>query len=196
MVNRKNSEPRSVPPPSLTLWLTGLSGSGKSTIADRLAAVLRERGFPLSVVRLDGDDLREGLNRDLGFSAEDRSENIRRAGEIARLLARQGMLVLVTLISPFRRDRDAVRARMGPGEFLEVFVSCPLAECEKRDPKGLYRRARAGEVPEFTGISSPYEEPLKPELTLDTSRLGIEEAVAVVVRYLEEKGRLAPETRP
>jgi adenylylsulfate kinase len=171
--------------PSFVLWFTGLSGAGKSTIAHRVEEIFFARGW--YTYALDGDAIRHGLNRDLGFSAADRSENIRRFGEVAKLFVDAGIVVLAALISPFRADRDRVRDLFPPGEFIEVHVTCDLATCEQRDPKGLYRKARAGEIPDFTGISSPYEEPFAPELTIDTSHLTIDEAVAEVVGYIEKR---------
>lgn len=167
------------------LWFTGLSGSGKSTIAHRVERMLVERGAFAYV--LDGDNIRHGLNSDLGFSSEDRVENIRRIGEVARLFADAGALVLSAFISPYRKDRDRVRALMGPAEFVEVFVDTPLAICETRDPKGLYKKARAGEISNFTGLDAPYERPQAPEVHLETVSLTIDEAAARVTRYLEEQ---------
>jgi adenylylsulfate kinase len=137
---------------------------------------------------LDGDNVRHGLNSNLGFSPEDRTENIRRIGEVAKLFADAGIVALTAFISPYRADRDKVRALMGAGDFVEVHVDCPVEECEKRDVKGLYAKARAGQIKEFTGISAPYEAPDKPELVLKTAELSEEQGAATVVRYLEEKG--------
>lgn len=173
----------------VTLWLTGLSGSGKSTVAVATEQALVERGHLAYV--LDGDNLRHGLNKNLGFSPEDRTENIRRVGEVAKLFTDCGLIVLTSFISPYRTDRDAARALFGPGDFVEVHVSTSLDVCEARDPKGLYRKARAGQIPEFTGISAPYEAPERPELVLDTGALSVEESVATLIRYLEGKGYLA-----
>ncbi len=164
------------------LWFTGLSGSGKSTIAHRVESVLVDRGVFAYV--LDGDNIRHGLNSDLGFSAKEREENIRRIGEVARLFADAGAVVLTAFISPYRRDRERVRALLGQGEFVEVFVDTPLEICEARDPKGLYKKARAGEISNFTGINAPYEAPGSPEVHLETADLGVDEAAAKVVRYL------------
>jgi adenylylsulfate kinase len=150
------------------LWLTGLPGAGKSTLAEALVARLRASG--LQAVNLDGDRLRRGLCADLGYTEQDRRENLRRAGEVATLLAQAGCGVVASFVSPYREDRVRIRARFAPGRFAEVYVRCPLAVCEARDPKGLYARARAGELPRFTGLSDPYEEPLAPELVLDTDR--------------------------
>lgn len=153
---------------SVTVWFTGLSGSGKSTLAFALEAALLERGVAAYV--LDGDNIRFGLNRDLGFSPQDRTENIRRIGEVCRLFTDAGVVVLTAFISPYVADRDQVRAIHPPGTFVEVYVDTPLEVCEARDPKGLYVKARAGEIPDFSGISAPYEPPPSPEVTVDTSQ--------------------------
>ena len=174
----------------VTIWLTGLSGSGKSTIAVAAERELVRRGH-LSFV-LDGDNVRHGLNKNLGFSPEDRSENIRRFGEVSKLFTEAGVIVFSSFISPYRSDRDAVRALMEPGDFVEVYVDASLETCEGRDVKGLYQKARAGEIPEFTGISAPYEAPESPELILDTNRQSVEESVGQLVEYLDAKGYLAP----
>lgn len=169
------------------LWFTGLSGSGKSSIAFETEKLLFERKAHTYV--LDGDNIRHGLNSDLGFSAEDREENIRRVGEVARLFVDAGLIVLVSFISPFRKDRDRVRAIMPGGKFIEVFVKADLATCMARDPKGLYKKAQAGLIPEFTGITSPYEEPERPELILDTAlNSDITANAGLVMNYLESKG--------
>ncbi len=168
------------------LWLTGLSGSGKSTLARRVERRLVERGVLAYV--LDGDNLRHGLNADLGFSAEDREENIRRVGEVARLLVDAGTIVLAAFISPYVRDRARVRALFEPGAFVEVHVATPIEECERRDPKGLYAKARAGEIPAFTGVSAPYEPPEHPELRVDTSARDLDACAAEVVEWLWEAG--------
>ena len=173
----------------VTLWLTGLSGSGKSTIAVAAEHALVERGHLAYV--LDGDNVRHGLNKNLGFSPSDRTENIRRIAEVAKLFSDCGVLVLTSFISPYRADRDAARAIFSSGDFVEVYVNASLETCESRDPKGLYKKARAGEIPEFTGISAPYEAPERPELVLDSGRLTVEESVAALLRHLEEKGYLA-----
>ena len=170
------------------LWFTGLSGSGKSTIGHRVERMLIERGAFAYV--LDGDNVRHGLNSDLGFAPEDRVENIRRIGEVARLFADAGGLVLSAFISPYRADRDRVRALMGSGEFIEVFVDTPLEICEARDPKGLYKKARAGEISNFTGLDAPYEVPESPEVHLETANLSVDEAAAQVIRYLDEQNIL------
>ncbi|MEG7378399.1 adenylyl-sulfate kinase [Bacillus subtilis] len=153
---------------SSILWLTGLSGSGKSTIANAAARELFELGY--QVIVLDGDNIRHGLNKDLGFSDEDRKENIRRIGEVAKLFVQQGTIVITAFISPFREDREQVRQLVEAGEFNEVYIKCDLDICEQRDPKGLYKKARNGEIPFFTGIDSPYEEPEAPELVLDSGK--------------------------
>lgn len=166
----------------LTIWLTGLSAAGKSTLAFALERLLIEAGHPCYV--LDGDNVRHGLNSNLGFSAEDRSENIRRVAEVAKLMNDAGLIVITAFISPFREDRAKARAIIGDGVFQEVYVSADLAACEERDPKGLYKKARDGEVPEFTGISSPYEAPDAPELTIDTSQLGKTQALSSLVGFI------------
>jgi adenylylsulfate kinase len=171
-----------------TLWFTGLSGSGKSTIAHRVERALIERGAFAYV--LDGDNIRHGLNRDLGFSAQDRVENIRRIGEVARLFTNAGAIVVTAFISPYRADRERVRELMPSGQFIEVFVDTPIAVCEARDPKGLYKKARSGDIKNFTGIDAPYEAPTAPEVHLRTENLSVDEAAAMVVEYLAEQGIL------
>jgi len=166
----------------MILWLTGLSGAGKSTIAERLEQEIHS--FGRHTCMLDGDNLRRGLNRNLGFSLEDRVENVRRAAETAKLMADAGLIVIVALISPLRSQRDAARALFVEGEFVEIFIDAPLAVCEARDPKGLYAKARRGELPQFTGIDSPYEAPPKPELRVDTDELSVDEAVAEILNWL------------
>src|SRR5206468_6293284 len=173
----------------VTVWLTGLSGSGKSTIAVGAEKALLERGRHAYV--LDGDNIRHGLNKNLGFSPTDRTENIRRIGEVAKLFTDAGMVALTAFISPYRADRDQVRAIMQPGDFIEVLVDCPLEVCEQRDVKGLYQKARAGQIPEFTGISAPYEPPLEPELTLRTHTQPVEESARQVLSHLEQRGIVA-----
>ena len=168
----------------LTIWLTGLSAAGKSTLAFALERVLIEAGNPCYV--LDGDNVRHGLNNNLGFSAEDRSENIRRIAEVAKLMNDAGLIVITAFISPFRADRAKARAIIGDGVFQEVYVSADLAACEVRDPKGLYKKARAGQVPEFTGISSPYEAPDAPALAIDTSQLSKTQALASLVSFVRQ----------
>ena len=166
------------------IWLTGLSGSGKSTIAVALERKLFDAGRQVFV--LDGDIIRTGLCQDLGFSSKDRTENIRRIGEVARIMANSGLCVIVSFISPFRVDRDRVRDAMLEGCFIEVFVNAPLEVCEKRDTKGLYARAIRGEIADFTGISSPYEPPVSPEVELNTDRLSVAEAVDSVLSFLRQ----------
>ena len=173
---------------SAILWFTGLSGSGKSTLANAVNAALFERGLATYV--LDGDNVRHGLCKDLGFSDADREENIRRIGEVAKLFLDAGVIVLTAFVSPFRADRDKARALADDGDFLEIHCSAELEVCESRDPKGLYAKARAGVIKEFTGISSPYEAPEAPELRVDTGSQSLEESVASVISLLEEKGVL------
>ena len=174
---------------SATLWFTGLSGAGKSSVANAVAAKLHDKGFRNYV--LDGDNVRHGLNSNLGFSADDRAENIRRIGEVSKLMVDAGLFTLTAFISPYRADRDNVREMMGDGEFIEVYVQASLATCEDRDPKGLYKKARAGEIKGFTGIDDPYEEPSAPEITLDSDGKGIEELADEVIHYLEQNGMLS-----
>jgi len=173
-----------------TVWFTGLSGSGKSTIAVALEQVMLNNGK--HSYRLDGDNIRFGLNKNLGFSAEDRAENIRRIGEVCKLFADAGVITLSSFISPYVADRDNVRKLHADGglDFIEVFVDCSLDEAEKRDPKGLYKKARAGEIKGFTGIDDPYEAPKKPELHLRTDKQTIEESVRAVYDFLVERGAL------
>jgi adenylylsulfate kinase len=180
----------------LVLWFTGLSGSGKSTLAAELEGRLHHEYRALTYL-LDGDVVRTGLNKDLDFSPQGRTENIRRIGEVARLFFDSGLIVLTTFISPFRADRAVVRALLPPGGFVEVYVHCPLEVCEGRDVKGLYRKARAGLIPNFTGISSPYEPPEQPELTLDTASRSLSACVEDLVRYLLDKEIIRdPHPRP
>ncbi len=171
-----------------TLWLTGLSGSGKSTIAHRLEVHLVSSGRAAYV--LDGDNVRHGLNGDLGFSAEDRSENVRRVGEVARLMADAGLVVVVPVISPYRADRARVRTMHESAgiPFFEVFVDTPLEICERRDPKGLYARARSGELSGFTGIDDPYEEPVAPDIVIQTVATSVDDAVARLVALVQTGG--------
>ena len=171
----------------LTVWFTGLPGSGKSTIAHAVEADLVASGV-LALV-LDGDNLRFGLNSDLGFSPADRAENIRRAGEVSALLHGAGAVVLASFVSPYRADRDRVRELHPPGSFMEVWVDAPLSVCEKRDPKGLYAKARAGAIPDFTGVSAPYEEPLNPGLHVQTGATSVADAAAEVVAAVLERVR-------
>lgn len=167
------------------LWFTGLSGSGKSTIANEVAYQLHKMG-KLTYV-LDGDNIRHGLNKNLGFSPEDREENIRRIGEVGNLFADGGLIATTAFISPYRKDRDAARELLPEGRFVEVYVKASLETCEARDPKGLYEKARAGIIKEFTGISAPYEEPEKAEIVLDSDNMSIEEEVQAVLDYLKSK---------
>ena len=169
---------------AVTLWFTGLSGSGKSTIAKGIERRLFMEGRP--VYRLDGDNLRFGLNRDLGFSREDRSENIRRAAEVARLFNQAGVSVICSFISPFRVDRERAREIIGTTNFIEVYLDTPLEVCEARDPHGLYSKARRGEITEFTGISSPYEPPPNPEIAIKTDHNSVEESIEIIVKYLQK----------
>ena len=170
----------------ITLWFTGLSCSGKSTLATEVEKGLYERGYITFI--LDGDNIRHGLNRNLGFSPEDREENIRRIGEVANLFRQAGLINMTAFISPYREDRRKARELAREGEFIEVFCRCSIEACEKRDTKGLYQKARKGEVPEFTGISAPYEEPENPEITIDTDKETIEEGVMKIISYLEQEG--------
>jgi adenylylsulfate kinase len=172
----------------VTVWMTGLSASGKSTIACILEQMLLHR--KKHAYRLDGDNIRHGLNKNLGFSAEDRAENIRRIGEVAKLFTDAGTIAITSFISPYRKDRDAVRASMKPGEFIEIYVKVSLEAAEKRDPKGLYKKARAGEIKGFTGIDDPYEAPEKPEILIDTETCSPEEAAKQILAYLENGGYL------
>ncbi|WP_428908301.1 adenylyl-sulfate kinase [Niallia sp. Krafla_26] len=169
---------------SFVLWFTGLSGSGKSTLANALAARLYHESVRNYV--LDGDNIRHGLNKDLGFSDEDRTENIRRIGEVAKLFVDSGQVVLTAFISPFKADRELVRNLLEDKEFIEVYVKCPIETCEERDPKGLYQKARQGVIKEFTGISSPYEEPENPEIIVESHLNSIEESVEKIISYLKE----------
>lgn len=173
----------------VTIWLTGLSGSGKSTIAVELEHALIENNHQAYI--LDGDNVRHGLNSNLGFSPEDRTENIRRIGEVAKLFTDANIITITAFISPYKADRDEARKVQEDGEFIEVYVKCPLEVCEERDVKGLYKKARAGEIKEFTGISAPYEEPDKAELVIDSSELSVEESTRTILAYLEEKGYIS-----
>ena len=164
------------------VWLTGLSGSGKSTIAVALEARLNELGR--TAYLLDGDNVRHGLCDDLGFTPDDRRENLRRVGEVGRLFVDAGIITLASFIAPYRADRDRIRSRMYDGDFIEVHVSTPLEVCESRDPKGLYRKARSGEIPSFTGVSAPYEEPETPEIRIDASKVEVGDAVDAIVELL------------
>ena len=171
---------------SAILWFTGLSGSGKSTLANAVNAALFERGLATYV--LDGDNVRHGLCKDLGFSDADREENIRRIGEVAKLFLDAGVIVLTAFVSPFRADRDKARDLVEAGDFFEIFCAADLDVCESRDPKGLYAKARSGAIKEFTGISSPYEAPDTPELKIDTGAQDLAQSVEVVIKALQDKG--------
>ncbi len=170
---------------SCIIWLTGLSGSGKSTIANVLEEELNKRG--VHTYLLDGDNIRHGLNKDLGFSKEDRKENIRRIAEVCKLFVDAGLIVITAFISPFKEERNFARSLVEKNEFIEVFVDTPLEICEQRDPKGLYKKARKGEIPEFTGISSPYEPPENPEIHIKTNELSIKESVDKIISFLQRK---------
>jgi len=174
------------------IWLTGLSGAGKSTVAEALDHYLYVNGY--HTYGLDGDNVRHGLNKDLSFTDKDRVENIRRVGESTKLMMDAGLIVVTAFISPFRKDREMVRSLFEPNEFIEVFISTPMEDCEKRDPKGLYKKARAGLIKNFTGIDSPYEVPCEPEIDVDTSKMSVEKAVEKIADYLRNGGFLsAPE---
>jgi len=168
------------------IWFTGLSGSGKSTLALEVESALHQNGHLTYV--LDGDNIRHGLNKNLGFSPADREENIRRIGEVAKLFAHAGVITMTAFISPYRGDRDKARDLLGEGRFIEVFVDCALDVCEERDPKGLYKLARAGEIKEFTGISAPYEAPTNPEVVVNTGEQTLEESTQEVIAFLEQNG--------
>lgn len=184
---------------SFILWFTGLSGAGKSTLAHRVEEILYQRHCRTYV--FDGDNVRHGLCSDLGFSARDRRENIRRIGEMSKLFVDAGIIALTAFISPFRQDRALVRSLVDEGDFVEIYCEAPLEVCEQRDVKGLYQRARRGEIQEFTGISSPYEEPLDPEVIVHTGRDGLETCAQTIIHYLEARQRIplakrAEETEP
>ena len=173
----------------VTVWMTGLSASGKSTIACILEQMLLHK--KKHAYRLDGDNIRHGLNKNLGFSADDRAENIRRIGEVAKLFTDAGVIAITSFISPYKKDRDAVRAGMKQGEFIEVYIKVSLEAAEKRDPKGLYKKARAGEIKGFTGIDDPYEAPEKAEMVIDTEKLSAADAAQQILTHLEQRGYLA-----
>lgn len=176
---------------SFLVWFTGLSGSGKSTIANATEKVLFEKGLKTYI--LDGDNIREGLNGDLTFSAEDRTENIRRIAEVANLMIDAGIIVLAAFVSPYKKDRENIRKIVGSDNFFEIYVSTPIAECERRDIKGLYAKAREGKIDNFTGISAPYEAPLAADVEIDTSMISVEEAVALILNRIENKLKLKNE---
>ncbi|MFM7016607.1 MAG: adenylyl-sulfate kinase [Bacteroidota bacterium] len=169
----------------IIIWLTGLSGSGKSTIADQLEQLLFENGFKTYL--LDGDNIRHGLNKNIDFTEEGRKENIRRIGEVAKLFVDAGIIVITAFISPFKEDRNSVRALLDAGVFVEVFVDCSLEVCEQRDVKGLYAKARKGEIPNFTGISSPFESPENPEVHVHSDQSSVEDCVNSIYRFIKEK---------
>tara|TARA_Y100001978_G_C23645671_1_gene410625 strand:+ start:352 stop:969 length:618 start_codon:yes stop_codon:yes gene_type:complete len=169
----------------MVLWFTGLSGSGKSTLANALNEALHLKG--VSTYVLDGDNIRHGLCKDLGFSDSDREENIRRIGEVANLFMDAGIVAITAFVSPFKADRDKVRAIIGNTDFIEIYCAADLSVCEKRDPKGLYKKARLGEIKDFTGISSPYEIPDKPEIIIDTANIGLTDSVQKIITYLDKK---------
>lgn len=171
------------------LWFTGISGSGKSTLAHALEARLFEQGVRTYV--LDGDNIRTGLNNDLGFSSEDREENIRRIGQVARLFVDAGVVVLTSFISPYERDRTIARSLVMAKEFIEIYVKCPLEVCEERDVKGLYRKAREGIITQFTALDDPYEEPRNPEIVVETDKKNLHECVDVITRYLNGAGLIS-----
>ncbi len=190
----KGARARALGQKPCVVWLTGLSAAGKSSIASGLQSRLFERG--LHCYLLDGDTVRQGLSRDLGYSDADRQEHMRRVGELARLFVDAGLIVVVALISPFRAERNAVRAVFEQGGFVEVFVNTPLSVCEQRDPKGLYRRARAGLVPLFTGIDSTYEAPEQPEVMLPADETGIDDCVLRLIDFLESRGNIPSRDAP
>ncbi|MED0585762.1 adenylyl-sulfate kinase [Bacillus subtilis] len=171
---------------SCVLWFTGLSGSGKSVLANAVDEKLYRKGIQSYV--LDGDNIRHGLNKDLGFQTGDRIENIRRIGEVAKLFVDSGQMILTAFISPFREDRDMVRALFPKGEFFEIYVKCPLHVCEQRDPKGLYKKARNGEIKHFTGIDSPYEAPLSPDFIIESDQTSISDGAELIINALQNKG--------
>ncbi|MCM3187386.1 adenylyl-sulfate kinase [Bacillus subtilis] len=171
---------------SCVLWFTGLSGSGKSVLANAVDEKLYRKGIQSYV--LDGDNIRHGLNKDLGFQTGDRIENIRRIGEVAKLFVDSGQMILTAFISPFREDRDMVRALFPKGEFFEIYVKCPLHVCEQRDPKGLYKKARNGEIKNFTGIDSPYEAPLSPDFIIESDQTSISDGADLIINALQNRG--------
>ena len=170
---------------SCVLWFTGLSGSGKSTLANAVDHALFQQNIRSYV--LDGDNIRHGLNRDLSFGIEDRQENIRRIGEVAKLFVDSGLIVSSAFISPFLEDRQLVRNLFAPSEYIEIFLNCPITICEGRDPKGLYKKARKGEIADFTGISSPYEMPTNPEITIETDTMTLGQSVERIIGFLKER---------
>jgi adenylylsulfate kinase len=171
------------------IWFTGLSASGKSTIAHHVEKELYDRSIRTYV--LDGDNVRHGINSNLGFSREDRRENLRRIAEFSKLFVDAGLIVLAAFISPYEKDREYIRGRFEEGDFIEIYVKCPLEKCEERDPKGLYKKARAGIIKNYTGVSTPYEEPLSPELIIDTEKFDLAKSVREVLNFLNKKGFIA-----
>ena len=169
---------------SAVIWFTGLSGSGKSTISVELEKALFNH--QIHTYRLDGDNVRHGLNRNLGFSPEDRKENIRRIGEVSKLMVDAGLITVTAFISPYKSDRESVRQLLDTDDFIEVYTQCSLSECENRDPKGLYKKVRNGEIAEFTGVNAPYEAPTQPEIVLDTETLSVEASVSKIMDYLQQ----------
>ena len=174
---------------SFVLWFTGLSGSGKSTLANAIEKKLFDTAH--NTIVLDGDNIRHGLCSDLGFTETDRNENMRRVAEVTKLFVEAGTIVLAAFVSPYRQDRENVRSRLPHGDFYEIYCECDLAVCEERDPKGLYARARKGEIDNFTGISAPYEEPIKPDMVINTGELSLEDEVAKILKQLKSKGLIA-----
>ncbi|MAT90310.1 MAG: adenylyl-sulfate kinase [Flavobacteriaceae bacterium] len=174
--------------PSYVLWFTGLSGSGKSTVANAVEEALFKKG--VHTYSLDGDNVRKGLNNNLGFAPEDRTENIRRIAEVANLMADAGLVVLAAFVSPYEKDRIMVKQTVGGTRYIEIFVDTPIATCEKRDVKGLYAKARRGEITNFTGVNAPYEAPVSPDIQIDTSKVSLTDSVAIILQYLEEKQHL------
>lgn len=170
---------------SFLLWFTGLSGSGKSTIANAVEKALLDQN--IHTYTLDGDNVRNGLNNNLSFSPEDRTENIRRIGEVANLMIDAGIVVLAAFVSPYTRDREKIKQLVGPANYVEIFVNTPIEECERRDVKGLYAKARAGEILNFTGVNAPYEQPQNPDLEIDTTKVSLDESVLAVMKYIEHK---------
>jgi len=170
---------------ALLLWFTGLSGSGKSTIANAVEKALVKN--KIHTYTLDGDNVRKGLNNNLGFSPEDRTENIRRIAEVANLMIDAGLVVLAAFVSPYQKDRERIRSIVGEKQYVEIFVNTPLEECERRDVKGLYAKARAGEIKNFTGINAPYEAPVNPDLEIDTTKMTVDEAVSEILKHLKTK---------
>ena len=167
------------------LWFTGLSGSGKSTVANAVEKALVDRG--IHTYTLDGDNVRKGLNNNLTFSPEDRTENIRRIAEVAHLMIDAGLVVLAAFVSPYEKDREGIKKSVGSENYIEIFVNTPIEECERRDIKGLYAKARAGEIQNFTGVNAPYEAPTQPDIEIDTTKLTVDEAVTVIIKHIENK---------